>query len=212
MQWLMQQVKQAGCTVIQQKIEGLIASQEQELLQQYQADFIVNCSGLGASELAGEPMYPLRGALVRVKNDGTRMPKITKAYCISHDESTNNQDIIFIVPRGNNMLVLGGLAEKDEWSTEIGLHNYEPVQQMYERCIDFMPMLRHAEIDSSEPVRVGLRPFRNANVRLEKEPGFNIIHNYAHGGAGVTFSWGCAQEVTEMVYQHFYSEAPAMQL
>lgn len=210
MQWLLQQVHIAGIHIVQEKINGLISSQEQALLQQYRADLIVNCSGLGASELAGEAMYPLRGALVRVKNDGVRMPKITKAYCISHDESSKNQDIIFIVPRGNDMLVLGGLAEKDEYSTAIGLHNHSPVREMYERCIEFMPILRYAEIDAAEPVRAGLRPFRNANVRLEKEPGFNIIHNYAHGGAGVTFSWGCAEEVAAMAFQHFYSGSPAL--
>ena len=31
------------------------------------------------------------------------------------------------------MLVLGGLAEPGEWDLEIGLHNYEPVREMYRR-------------------------------------------------------------------------------
>jgi D-amino-acid oxidase len=46
---------------------------------------------------------------------------------------------------------------------------------------------------------VGLRPGR-AEVRLEKEliSGKVIIHNYGHGGSGVTLSWGCAEEVVEL--------------
>ena len=58
-----------------------------------------------------------------------------------------------------------------------------------------------AEIDLLEPVRVGLRPLRPANVRLERETGTRIIHNYGHGGSGVTFSWGCAEEVAETIEQ-----------
>jgi D-amino-acid oxidase len=49
-------------------------------------------------------------------------------------------------------------------------------------------------------VRVGLRPARPA-VRLETEgtPGGVIVHCYGHGGAGVTLSWGCAEEVADVV-------------
>jgi D-amino-acid oxidase len=49
--------------------------------------------------------------------------------------------------------------------------------------------------------RVGLRPVR-PSVRLEAEPlsaGRVLWHNYGHGGAGVTLSWGCAAELTAAV-------------
>ena len=44
--------------------------------------------------------------------------------------------------------------------------------------------------------RVGLRPAR-PEVRLEAEDGEGgrVVHCYGHGGAGVTLSWGCADEV-----------------
>ncbi len=198
--WLLRQVQKAGIPVIRARIEGRLATQEHQLRQVYGVDAIVNCTGLGAAELAGIPMYPLRGALVRVRNDGTRIPKIDQAHCVSHDERNDGeQDIVFIVPRGENMLVLGGLAERDEWSTRIDLTNHQPIRDMYERCIKFMPRIERAEIDPVEPVRAGLRPFRSQNVCLEREPSTNIVHNYAHGGAGFSFSWGCAREVVEMV-------------
>ncbi len=47
----------------------------------------------------------------------------------------------------------------------------------------------------------GIRPFRKETYRLEKEQ-INeklIIHNYGHGGAGVTLSWGCALEVEDLL-------------
>jgi D-amino-acid oxidase len=43
--------------------------------------------------------------------------------------------------------------------------------------------------------RVGLRPVRHA-VRLERAVlpnGRVLVHNYGHGGAGVTVAWGCAR-------------------
>ena len=85
-------------------------------------------------------------------------------HCVSHDESSDEQDIVFIVPRGDDTLVLGGLTEAREWGLDIGLDNYEPIREMYKRCIDFLPILKDAELDAAEPVRVGLRPFRDEHV------------------------------------------------
>jgi D-amino-acid oxidase len=38
-------------------------------------------------------------------------------------------------------------------------------------------------------------------VRLEAEQrgGTRVVHCYGHGGAGVTLSWGCADEVVALV-------------
>jgi D-amino-acid oxidase len=69
---------------------------------------------------------------------------------------------------------------------------------MYERCVHALPSLGRLEIDPAQPIRVGLRPCRTRNVRLEHEPGTRTIHNYGHGGSGVTLSWGCAREVADI--------------
>jgi hypothetical protein len=66
-------------------------------------------------------------------------------------------------------------------------------QTIIERC---------ATIDSrisNQPVRahrVGLRPTRRT-IRCETDPsvaGYRLLHNYGQGGAGVSQSWGCANE------------------
>jgi D-amino-acid oxidase len=162
--WLRGQAEAAGVRITRRRIDGRLADQELRLLHEFRARAIVNCTGLGAAEAHGAPMYPLRGALVRALNDGRLMPKIDEAHCVSHSETSTEQDMIFIVPRGENMLLLGGLLEEDEWSLDIGLHNHQPVRDMYRRCLAFMPVLTQAELDPVEPVRAGLRPCRSANA------------------------------------------------
>ena len=69
--------------------------------------------------------YPLRGALVRLINDGSRFPQLHKALSISLDgrEDTDENDLVFIVPRNDNTLIVGGIAQANEWGTELNLDN-----------------------------------------------------------------------------------------
>jgi D-amino-acid oxidase len=196
--WLLRQVTLAGCTLLLRRICGDLRSQEQQLRREFAAELIVNCTGLGAYALAGDDdLSPHRGAVIRILNTGEVMPRITAAHCVANDTSTDHQDMIFIVPRGSDRLLLGGLVEPDEWATNVGL-DYPPIRDLYRRNVDFLPVLADAKLDQADPVRVGLRPFRRKSVRLEHEPGTCIIHNYGHGGAGITLSWGCAEDVVAL--------------
>jgi D-amino-acid oxidase len=56
-----------------------------------------------------------------------------------------------------------------------------------------VPALRQARVLRH---KVGLRPVRPA-VRLERVG--DVVHCYGHGGAGITLSWGCADEVLARV-------------
>jgi D-amino-acid oxidase len=50
----------------------------------------------------------------------------------------------------------------------------------------------------------GVRPYRCGSYRLDAETasGKLIVHNYGHGGAGITLSWGCAAKVKDIVRTH----------
>ena len=48
-------------------------------------------------------------------------------------------------------------------------------------------------IDAVATMAAPVRP----SVRLDAKDG--VIHCYGHGGAGVTLSWGCADEVSHLV-------------
>jgi D-amino-acid oxidase len=208
MSWLLGEVRRAGCRVVEGKLTGPLAEQVEELTRAFEADAVVNCTGLGAKDLGDSLVFPVRGALVRVHNDGGAMPKITQAHCVSSDGSGMDHGFLFVVPRGDKTVILGGIAEPNEWDLGIGLHNYDPVREMYRRCLEFLPLLSAGEVDAAEPVRVGLRPFRKGGVRLEQQPGTRLIHNYGHGGSGVTLSWGCASEVADLVERVYESPFP----
>ena len=47
----------------------------------------------------------------------------------------------------------------------------------------------------------GLRPYRAAGFRLEAErlDGKQLIHNYGHGGGGMTLSWGTANIAVDLM-------------
>src|SRR5438552_8870846 len=50
----------------------------------------------------------------------------------------------------------------------------------------------------------GVRPYRNGSYRLDAETIATkfIVHNYGHGGCGITLSWGCAAIVRDIVKSH----------
>ena len=60
-------------------------------------------------------------------------------------------------------------------------------------CTPFPPV----KADPSRVIRTlaGLRPFRPSGfvVREEGLEGKKIVHNYGHGGAGITLSWGSSR-------------------
>jgi glycine/D-amino acid oxidase-like deaminating enzyme len=63
------------------------------------------------------------------------------------------------------------------------------------------PQLARLQVSSDRVIRTitGLRPFRPSGfvVRGEKRGDKTVIHNYGHGGAGITLSWGTAQLAVE---------------
>jgi D-amino-acid oxidase len=151
-------------------------------------DRVIDCAGLGARELVGDTtLVPIRGQVVRVAQVG-----IERFWLDDYGPG----GITYIVPRANDC-ILGGTAE--EGSEDLA-PDAATAAAIIARCVALEPRLRDAEILEH---KVGLRPGRPA-VRLEAEqwaPGKLLIHNYGHGGAGVTLSWGCAAEVLGLVEQ-----------
>jgi len=146
------------------------------------AGTVVNCAGLGARELAcDDTLRPVRGQLVVVENPGI------EDFFAEHTEDV--RDLTYLLPQGDH-IVLGGSAEDDE-ADRVG--SEEIARGIVERCAEVAPALDGVRILGH---RVGVRPTR-PRIRVERDG--NVVHNYGHGGSGVSLSWGCAREVATMV-------------
>ena len=151
------------------------------------APVIVNCTGIGARELVpDDTMVPVRGQVVVVANPG-----ITEFFI---GEGRVPERITYLFPHGPAVL-LGGTEQHGNASTWPDL---AVADEILNACAAVEPRLAGAAVLAH---RVGLRPLR-PRVRLESAPladGRQVVHNYGHGGCGVTLSWGCAKAVTTQV-------------
>jgi D-amino-acid oxidase len=91
-------------------------------------------------------------------------------------------------------VVCGGISIPDRWDTE---PDADVTDRILQGCLAAEPRLAAATVIETI---TGLRPHR-PSVRVEVEPlgRARCIHNYGHGGDGVTLSWGCAREVARLV-------------
>lgn len=207
MMWLMSLVHGKGATTITETITGDLLDQEETLRARFGADAIVNATGLAGTEIAGDSScYPIRGALIRVINDGKDYPKVEASLTITADAVHDSNEIVFLVPRNDNILLIGGIAQPNESKLDLTLDS-PIVKRMRDRCEAFLPCLKKARLDSTYPLAQGLRPFRARNVRVERElrciPGTErpsrIVHSYGQGGAGWSLSFGCAGDVAGLL-------------
>ncbi|KAA1249341.1 FAD-binding oxidoreductase [Mycobacterium simiae] len=197
--WLAREAEAAGVTAVVRRIRGPLVEQEERLRVEHGAEVIINCTGLGARELAADPsVHPRPEALLRIVNDGPRAPRVTAAHVMKNPPHADTETPIYVVPRGVHRLLLGGPVEPVHHDIDPSLANHPSLQRMLDRWTEVLPALRGARLDDLDPLRVGVQPFRPGGVRLETQPGTRIVHNYGHGAAGVTLSWGCAQEVADL--------------
>jgi len=156
-------------------------------------DVVVNCTGLASRALVGDTeLLPIRGQVVRLSQVG-----LDTVWLDASGTSPT-----YVVPRSAD-IVVGGTDEEGSWDLR---PDPAIAQEIVVRARRLVPRLAAADILGH---RVGLRPGRGC-VRLERENregASPVVHCYGHGGAGVTLSWGCAEEVAALVgYQNSRSE------
>ncbi|MEE6261494.1 FAD-dependent oxidoreductase [Plantactinospora sonchi] len=152
-----------------------------------QAAVVVNATGLAAGVLADDPaVHPVRGRIVLVANPGL----VTSVRDEGHPGGPT-----YVHPRSRDV-VLGGTFEPYETDTA---PDDEAGRAIVARCVELVPELAGAPVLGQ---LTGLRPARHGGPRVAADPsgpdGTRLIHNYGHGGAGVTLAWGCADEVVAL--------------
>lgn len=187
---------------------------------------IVNCAGLGARDLVAEDandssdgrgVRPARGQVVRVAANGFDRVILGER---------EGEHPTYVVPRIND-IVLGGSYEGDKEMRAVDpvmradiltrcarlLLSYDKRFAMSlaalvggETAAEYRALVgpEYADTPRADLASVsddcGLRPVR-AEIALKRQtlaPDRYVIHNYGHGGGGVTLSWGCAQAVADL--------------
>ncbi|WP_204807321.1 FAD-dependent oxidoreductase [Mycobacterium riyadhense] len=167
----------AGCEIELHPVRSLAEAADA-------APLVINCAGLGARQVAGDDtVRPRFGQHVVLTNPGLEQLFV---------ELDNPSEWICYFPHPQRV-VCGGVSIPDRWDTT---PDPEVTDRILRDCRRIEPRLAEAAVIETI---TGLRPDRpSVRVAAEQVGRARCIHNYGHGGDGVTLSWGCAREVARL--------------
>lgn len=188
--YLRARLEAAGSGITHNTVTSLDAAAQEAVVAA-----VVNCAGMGARDLVPDAaLRPVRGQLVVVENPGVEIGLVeAEAEEGAPMEGAGSTDLTFLIPHGDT-LILGGTAEPDDAR---GDPDPATTRAILARCSRLDRRVARARLLAE---RVGFRPERpQVRVACERPGNTTIWHNYGHGGAGVTLSWGCAEQITASI-------------
>jgi len=125
---------------------------------------------------------PIRGQVVKV-----HAPWIKTFFYAENDT--------YVIPRSDGV-ILGGCRHYESNDVSISRHDSAAIK---ERCFKLIPSLQRARILKEF---AGLRPHRSI-VRVEPEMlgKLKVVHNYGHGGYGITAAPGTSKHAVKLMQQ-----------
>ncbi|MEM9561939.1 MAG: FAD-dependent oxidoreductase [Actinomycetota bacterium] len=175
---LVDRLSAAGATITRGTVDDF---------ESIEADAVVNCCGFGAGRLVDDPdlradwgMHVIVGNEVGLDHHFMEMPA--------------ERRWISWMPHGDRILIGGAsVLDREDDATDSTIET------------ELLDTLGGTRPDLAACARIGanagVRPGRSA-VRVEAETlshGRTLVHNYGHGGRGLTLSWGTADEVVSLL-------------
>jgi D-amino-acid oxidase len=164
-------------------------------------DTVFNCSGYGSRELFGdESMRAIKGHILQVPYDGEEPLPFSYTYTPS-----DYGHYAYMYPRKDTVLFGGSYLEGDivdgEWHGEspeqpMTVDGHTIPERLYTVTEDIMGEYVDITPDNIT-AKYGFRPYRADGMRVEAEDG--VVHNYGHGGSGVSMSWWSALQAVQHV-------------
>ncbi|GAA5820306.1 hypothetical protein JCM3770_004040 [Rhodotorula araucariae] len=172
---------------------------------------VVNCTGLGARDLAetlDKTVHPVRGQVLCLAAPWVKTGWTRQVGALGGAEGGERT---YVIPRASGEVIVGGTREVDDWAVA---PRDETTRDILRRAVEICPALACppgslAPVDPATLVVgevVGFRPTRDGGIRLEPEAlrledgeQLTVVHNYGHGGYGWQSMWGCAEEAARIV-------------
>ena len=197
--WLQRKVETLGGEVKEQRVTSF-----DEIDDSY--DWIVNCAGGWATHLTSDPvLVGYQGTVIDLPGE----PLGNELLFLEKGKSSNLPT--YIVPQGSRTILGGTLKPVTQPGAEWQTGSDGAKQQWVGTDEDVAGIIERCEIVSGKPIplppgsswnsKAGLRPVRSDSpprIELDSNTQRNIVHNYGHGGSGVTFFWGSAQTAYDL--------------
>ncbi|WP_181692383.1 FAD-dependent oxidoreductase [Natronomonas sp. LN261] len=162
---------------------------------------VFNCSGYGSRVLFGDDsMTAIKGHILEVPYDGDAPLPFSYTYT-----PAEYGHYVYMYPRKESVLFGGSYLRGDivdgEWrgetpETPTTIDGETIPERLY--TVNEAITSEYVDVNRADvSVKYGYRPYRAAGMRVEAEG--DIVHNYGHGGSGVSMSWWSALEAVGYV-------------